>query len=99
LPSVLERAIRGLAPGEVSQVIQSSFGFHIFRLERRVQPRPYDERRAQLDEMRSNLIEELIARRNQEAVDRARERIVSSAGVRVLVSALGFTYTGQMRHN
>lgn len=99
LPAVLERAIQILAPGDVSQVIQSSFGFHVFRLERRVQPRPYDERRAQLDEMRSNLIEELIGRRNQTAVDQALERIVSSANVRIHASALGFTYTGQMRHN
>lgn len=99
MPAVLDRAIRSLAPGDISSVIQSSFGYHIFKLERRVQRRPYDERRAQLDERRSNLIEELIGRRNQDAVDRALEQIVSSANVRVHASSLGFTYTGRMMHN
>ena len=46
LPEVLERAIRPLRPGDVSPVIQSSFGFHVFKLERRIKPRSPEDRRA-----------------------------------------------------
>ena len=34
MPAVLENAIKPLRPGDVSQVVQSSYGFHLFRLER-----------------------------------------------------------------
>ncbi len=99
LPEVLERAIRPLKPGDVSQVIQSSFGFHVFKLERRIKPHSPEDRRAQLETKRSQLIEELIARKNQEAVDEALARFLDAAGVRVIDSSLGFTYTGRLRHN
>jgi len=99
LPDVLERAIQPLRPGDVSPVIESGYGFHIFKLERRIQPHAIEERRSQLDDRRAQLAEELIARRNQQAVDAALDRLVSEAGVRIHDSTLGFTYTGQLRHN
>jgi len=99
LPDVLERAIQPLRPGDVSPVIESGYGFHIFKLERRVQPHGIEERRSQLDDRRAQLAEELIARRNQQAVDAALDRLVSEAGVKIHDSTLGFTYTGQLRHN
>ena len=99
LPDVLERAIQPLRPGDVSPVIESGYGFHIFKLERRVQPHAIEERRSQLDDRRAQLAEELIARRNQQAVDAALDRLVSEAGVQIHDSTLGFTYKGQLRHN
>jgi parvulin-like peptidyl-prolyl isomerase len=99
LPAVLERAIQALRPGDVSQIVQSSFGYHIFKLERRIQPAAADERRPVLSEQQSNMIEELIVRKNQEAVDQAIDRIVSSADIRIDESALGFPYEGRLRHN
>jgi parvulin-like peptidyl-prolyl isomerase len=99
LPSVLDKTIAKLAPGDVSPVVQSSYGYHIFKLERRVQLHAPDERRSQLDERRSALIEELIARKNQEAVDQGIARIVSSADIEIHPTALGFTYSGKLRHN
>jgi peptidyl-prolyl cis-trans isomerase C len=99
LPSVLERAIQPLRPGDVSPVIESNFGFHIFKLERRIQPRPIEERRSQLDERRAELAEELVARKNQQALDQALERLLSSATIKINDAALGFTYSGQFRHN
>ena len=99
LPAVLEKAISLLHPGEVSPVIQSSFGFHIFKLERRVEPHPLDPRRSQVNERRAQLAEELIARKNQQLVDEALERLASSAAIRINDPALGFTYTGALRHN
>jgi parvulin-like peptidyl-prolyl isomerase len=99
LPDVLEKAIRPLGPGDVSQIVESGYGFHIFKLERRIQPHPLDERRSKLDDRRQVLAAELIARKNQQAIDSAVERLVSSASIRIIDSALGFTYTGLIRHN
>ena len=99
LPDVLEKAIQPLRPGEISPVVESSFGFHIFKLESRTQPHTPDDRRAQVDDNHSRLIEEAIERRNQQAVDEAVNRLLSAAGVTLNPSALGFTYTGKMGHN
>jgi parvulin-like peptidyl-prolyl isomerase len=99
LPEVLENAVKLLRPGDISPVIQSSFGYHIFKLERRTQPHPDDQRRASLDEDRSTLIEDAIERKNQKAVDEAIEKMFSEASVKIDESAAGFTYVGRLRHN
>jgi len=99
LPAMLEKAISPLRPGDVSQVIGSSFGFHIFKLERRYQTDPADERRSQIDERRSLLAEEMVARKNQQAVDEAIGRLVSAAAIKINDPALGFTYAGRLRQN
>ena len=99
LPDVLEKAVRQLGPGDVSPVIESNYGFHIFKLEQRIQPHSPEERRSQLDDRRAQLTEELIARKNQQAVDKALERLTSEATIKINDSALGFTYTGQLGHN
>jgi parvulin-like peptidyl-prolyl isomerase len=99
LPEALENAIKLLRPGDVSPVIQSSFGYHIFKLERRTEPHPGDPRRANLDEDRSRLIEDAIERKNQQAVDKAVQALVSAASIKIDESAAGFTYVGRMGHN
>ncbi|HXG63531.1 MAG TPA: peptidylprolyl isomerase [Blastocatellia bacterium] len=99
LPQALDRAIRPLRPGDISPVIESSYGFHIFKLERRVQPVAPEERRAQFDERRARLAEELVARRNQQAIDEALERLRAAAAIEIRDAALGFTYTGRLRQN
>jgi parvulin-like peptidyl-prolyl isomerase len=99
LPEVLENAVKLLRPGDISPVIQSSFGYHIFKLERRTQPHPDDERRSRLDEDRSKLIEDAIERKNQQAVDQAVEKLLTQASIKIDDSAAGFTYVGRLRHN
>lgn len=99
LPDVLENAVKQLRPGDVSPVIESNYGFHMFKLEQRIQPHAPEERRSQLDSRRAQLTEELIARRNQQAVDKAIEQLISQARIQIADSALGFPYTGQLRHN
>jgi peptidyl-prolyl cis-trans isomerase C/foldase protein PrsA len=99
LPDVLEKAIQPLRPGDVSQVVESGYGFHLFKLEQRIQPHAPDERRAQLDDRRSQLTEELIAQKNQQAVDAALAALLDRASIQIRDATLGFTYTGQLRHN
>ena len=99
LPDVLEKAVRQLQPGDVSPVIESNYGFHIFKLEQRIQAHAPEERRSQLDVRRAQLTEELIARMNQQAIDKEIERLIGAASIRIVESALGFPYTGQLRHN
>lgn len=99
LPEMLERPLKQLRPGDVSPVIESNYGFHIFKLEQLIVPHSLEERRSQLDDRRAYLTEELIARRNQQAVDKALERLTSEASVQINDAALGFTYSGQLRHN
>ncbi|HYP29220.1 MAG TPA: peptidylprolyl isomerase [Blastocatellia bacterium] len=99
LPSALGKAIEPLRPGDVSRVVESNYGFHLFKLERRIQPHPPDDRRSRLAERRSQLAEEFVARKNQQAVDEGVERLVSSASVKINASELGFTYSGRFRHN
>jgi len=99
LPSVLGKAIEPLRPGDVSQIIESSYGFHLFKLERRIQPHPLDDRRSQLTDRRSQLAQEFVARKNQQAVDEAMDRLTSEAAVKINASDLGFTYGGRFRHN
>jgi len=99
LPDVLENALKQLRPGDVSPVVESNYGFHIFKLEQQIKPHSPEERRSQLDDRRAQLTEELIARRNQQAVDKAIERLASEASIEINDTALGFTYSGQLRHN
>jgi peptidyl-prolyl cis-trans isomerase SurA len=99
LPAILEKAIKPLRPGDISPVIRSSFGYHILKLERRVEPIPIDARRSQPDERRAQLAEELVARKNQEIVDQTLARLTASAAIEINDAALGFTYTGALRHN
>jgi peptidyl-prolyl cis-trans isomerase C len=99
MPAVLENAIKPLRPGDISQVVQSNYGFHIFKLEQRTQVYAPETRRSVLDKRRDMLSEELISRRNQEAVDAAINKLVAAAKVKINPSALGFTYSGRFRQN
>jgi len=99
LPDILEKAIQQLGPGDVSPVIESNYGFHIFKLEQRVLPHAIEERRSQLDDRRAQLTDELVARKNQQAVDNVIARLRENARIKIEASALGFTYTGELGHN
>ena len=99
MPAVLEKAIQALGPGAVSAVVHSSYGYHLFQLERRTQPYAPEERRSQLDERRTQLKEEYVARKNQEVIDDVVNRLAVAARVTVNSGALGFPYEGRFGHN
>jgi peptidyl-prolyl cis-trans isomerase C/foldase protein PrsA len=99
LPAPLETAISPLGPGDISQIVESGYGFHIFKLERRIQPYSPEEKRSRLDDRRRELAQEFVERRNQQAVEKALEQLCRDAAIRIDDSALGFTYSGSLRHN
>jgi hypothetical protein len=45
------------------------------------------------------LTDELVARKNQQAVDNVIARLRENARIKIESSALGFTYTGELGHN
>jgi len=49
LPSEMEQVIFALQPGEISQVLESSYGFHIFRLDKKMEAELISEEDAAVD--------------------------------------------------
>ena len=49
LPSEMEQVIFALKPGEISQVFESSYGFHIFRLDSKTEPELISEEEAAVE--------------------------------------------------
>jgi parvulin-like peptidyl-prolyl isomerase len=50
LPPVMEKAITSLKVGSISSVVQSSYGFHIFKLEQWAEPLPLEKVRKEIGE-------------------------------------------------
>lgn len=90
LPEVLEQAVSRLRTGGISPVVQSTYGFHIFKLERRGEE-------GNADEARNALKEELLASRGRELISQEVEQLVARTPVRVYYSRLGFEYEGAFR--
>lgn len=90
LPAVLEQEILPLKIGGTSRVVQSSYGFHIFRLEKKAEPLPFEKLKKQLED-------ELLSRKNQDLIDGYTERLLSSAQIRIYYDRLGFDYVGNLK--
>ena len=75
-----ERVAFALAPGEVSDMVETPFGVHIMRLEER---RP--ARLLPLDEVREQLRDHVRQERMQAAVDQEIARLRAAAKIDILV--------------
>jgi parvulin-like peptidyl-prolyl isomerase len=75
-----EEVAFALAPGEVSDMVETPFGVHILRLEER---RP--ERLLPLDEIREKLRDHVRRERMEDAVRREIERLRATAEISILV--------------
>jgi peptidyl-prolyl cis-trans isomerase C len=90
LPKVLEDAIAPLKEGKVSEVVKSNHGYHIFRLEKRVEPQTFEKVSKQVEE-------DLISSNNQKLIDAYNGRALANARIKVYYDRLGFSYNGSLK--
>jgi parvulin-like peptidyl-prolyl isomerase len=90
LPPVLEQAITPLKAGEISKVIKSNHGFHIFKLEKRAEPRTFEQ-------VKEEIQEKLLRAKNQALIDQFNRRAMNEAQIKIYRDRLGFNYTGNLQ--
>lgn len=89
LPQVLEQAITPLKVGSISRVVRSSYGFHIFKLERRAEP-------VAIDKARKEIEDKLLSEKNQKLIDDLNKRLLARAKIGIYRDRLGFNYVGSL---
>lgn len=87
LPPVLEQAITPLKAGEISNVVKSNYGYHIFKLEKRAEP-------LALDQVREDIKKELLRTKNQARINEFNQRAQATATLKIYHERLGFSYSG-----
>ncbi|MBI1762317.1 MAG: peptidyl-prolyl cis-trans isomerase [Acidobacteria bacterium] len=90
LPPVLEQAITPLKAGEISHVVKSNHGYHIFKLEKRAEP-------LTLEQVKEDIKKELTRSKNQTLIDQFNERALTAARLKIYHDRLGFTYSGSLK--
>lgn len=88
LPREFEQVVTSLAVGQMSEIIQSKLGYHIFLLERRGSVQP-------LERVRERVIDDVRARKNERLVEADVERLVGQARVEINRDSLPFHYEGR----
>ena len=89
LPAALEQAITPLKVGSISNVVKSSYGFHLFKLEQRAEPLP-------IEKVRKEIEDKLLSRKNQALIDEFNKRALAGAKINVYRDRLGFNYIGNL---
>jgi parvulin-like peptidyl-prolyl isomerase len=89
LPEELEKAIFPLAPGTISKVVRTQYGYHIFLLEEKI---PAHQQR--YSEVADQIQEKLMLGRQREALAKELERLASQAKIRIEQDKLDFRYVG-----
>ena len=88
LPASLEQAITPLKVGSISKVVKSNFGFHIFKLEQRAEPLPFEKVKQEIEAR-------LLSEKKQALIDDFNKRLIEGARVRIHADRLGFNYRGR----
>lgn len=91
LPEVIEQAVSRLKAGAISPIVQSSYGLHIFKLERRGEEQNGEEAKNALEE-------ELLSSKQRELIKQEVDRIVAGVAVRVYYPRLRFDYVGAFQN-
>jgi peptidyl-prolyl cis-trans isomerase C len=89
LPPIMVNAIKPLKVGSISNVVQSSYGFHIFKLEQRAEPLP-------LEKVRKEIEEKLLSEKNLALIDEYNRRAFAGAQIEIYRDQLGFNYIGSL---
>lgn len=89
LPKVLEQAITPLKVGSISPVVQSNYGFHLFKLERRAEPLP-------IEKVQKEIEDKLLSEKNQALIDQFNKRALEAAKINIYREKLGFKYVGSL---
>jgi peptidyl-prolyl cis-trans isomerase C len=88
LPPRFARAMAPLAAGQMSSVVKSNLGYHIFLLERRGDSQP-------LDLVRDRVADDARANKNEQLVEANMERLLDDAKVTINRDRLPFQYEGR----
>jgi parvulin-like peptidyl-prolyl isomerase len=86
---VIDQAITSLRVGSISRVVKSSYGFHIFKMERRAEP-------VSLDKARKEIEDKLLSEKNQKLIDDLNKRLLARAKINIYRDRLGFNYGGSL---
>ncbi len=87
LPSVFEQEVFGLPPGRLSPVVQTDFGYHVFRVNRVIAAHELS-----LKEASDAIRVELMRRKSDEALTGYLEALKKRNPVTVFAERLGFPY-------
>lgn len=88
-----EKAAFSLKPGEVSEIVQTNFGFHIIKADQKMEPSIQP-----LENVKEQLRKKLTVDRKREAVDAYVDKITKEAGVEFFVDDLfGLTSDPHMK--
>jgi peptidyl-prolyl cis-trans isomerase C len=90
LPPVLEQAITPLKAGEISNVVKSNYGYHIFKLEKRAEP-------LSLEQVSEDIKKELLRTKNQALIEQFNQRALAAAKLKIYHDRLGFNYNGNLK--
>ncbi|NOT59797.1 MAG: hypothetical protein HOP19_06175, partial [Acidobacteria bacterium] len=75
-----------------SKVVKSNYGYHIFKLEKRAEPRSFDQ-------VKEEIQEKLLRTKNQTLIDQFNQRALNEAQVNIYKDRLGFTYSGNLKRD
>ncbi len=89
LPEEFEKVIFRLAPGSVSKIVRTRYGYHMFLVEEKI--KGHQEK---FYEARDRIREKLLMERQREALAREVQSLVKRTPVAIYRDNLGFNYVG-----
>ena len=75
----LEKVLFDLAPGKLSDIVETSYGFHIFLVEEHIDPRLKE-----VDEVKGEISNRLLPQKQQEAFEKLIEELKSQAEIAII---------------